>query len=204
ERAQSDKKKQAGELVAAAKSLLAEGKPEEARQKAEEALGLDPADADATAVRDEADQKINEAKVAAEAAARKKGGAAAKGKETVAKKKEAAPSPVPAPKTASGPAPAPPAAPAAPVPTTATLKLAFDSPMPEGHVMVAVNDQILLRRPFSFKKGETRSVGANIAVPPGFAAVKVWLAGACMPTPLPATSAHLQAGDPPPLPRAHP
>ena len=192
--ADAEKKKQAADLVAVAKTSLADGKPEEARQKAEEALGLDAANPDAAAVRDEAAQKVNEAKVAEEAAARKKG--AAKAKEQQAKKKEAAPSPAaPPPKSASGTAAVPPAPPPAPAPTTATLKLAFDSPMSEGHVMVAVNDQILLRRPFSFKKGESRSVGANISVPPGLANVKVWLSGPDMPSAFATASAHVQAGD---------
>ena len=191
--AESEKKKQAADLVAAAKVSLADGKPENARQSAEEALGLDAGNADATAVRDEATQKINEAKVAEEAAARRRG--AAKAKEQAAKKKDTAPSPAPPPKNASGTAAAPPAPPPAPAATTATLHLAFDSPLLQGHVMVAVNDQILLRRPFSFKKGETRSVGANIAVPPGFAAVKVWLSGPDMPSAFATTSAHVQAGD---------
>jgi serine/threonine protein kinase len=191
--ADSEKKKQAADLVTAAKASLADGKLEDARQKAEGALGLDAANADATAVRDEAAQKISEAKVAEEAAARKKG--AAKAKEQTAKKKESPPSPAAAPKTASGAAPAPPAPPAAPAATTATLKLAFDSPMPEGHVMVAVNDQILLRRPFSFKKGENRAVAANISVPPGFANVKVWLSGPDMPSAFATAGAHVAAGD---------
>jgi len=61
--------------------------------------------------------------------------------------------------------------------------------------MVAVNDQILLRRPFSFKKGEPRSVAASIAVPAGFAAVKVWLSGPDMPSAFATTDAHVAAGD---------
>ncbi len=192
--ADSEQKKQAADLVTAAKTLLADGKPEDARRNAEDALGLDASNAEAAAVRDQAMQKINEAKVAEEAAARKKG-AAAKAKEQTAKKKETAPSPAAPPKTASGTAPAAPAPPAPSAPTTATLRLAFDSPMPEGHVMVAVNDQILLRRPFSFKKGEPRSVGASISVPPGFAAVKVWLSGPDMPSAFATTDAHVTAGD---------
>jgi len=191
--ADAAKKKQAADLVATAKASLADGKLEDARRQAEEALGIDGSNADATAVRDEAAQKINEAKVAEEAAARKRG--AAKSKEQLAKKKEAAPSPAAPPKTASGTAAAPPAPPPAPAATTATLKLAFDSPMPEGHLMVAVNDQILLRRPFSFKKGETRAVGANISVPPGFANVKVWLSGPDMPSAFATAGAHVAAGD---------
>jgi hypothetical protein len=78
---------------------------------------------------------------------------------------------------------APPSAPAAA--TNATLRLLFDSPISEGHVMVAVNDQILLRRPYNFKKKAglfksveaTGTVSANIPVPTGPVTVKVWLSG---------------------------
>ena len=122
-------------------------------------------------VRDEADRKIAEAKVAAEAAARKKG---AKAKDQQAKKKarwrlhrrSRRPRRRPARPPGAGTAASAPGTAA----STATLHLAFDAPMPEGHVMVAVNDQILLRRPFSFKKGETHAVSASISVPPGLAA----------------------------------
>jgi tRNA A-37 threonylcarbamoyl transferase component Bud32 len=192
EQAQGEHKKQAADLVRAAKAALADGRDDEARQKADEALGLDASNSDAAATRDEADKKIAEAKVAAEAAARKK---PPKPKEQVAKK-GAAPS---APATASGAGtnaapPPPPAAPAVPA-STATLRLAFESPIPEGHVMVAVNDQILLRRPFSFKKGENHAVSANISVPPGRAAVKVWLSGPDMPSAFATATADLSGGD---------
>ncbi len=190
--ADEEKRRQAADLVAAAKTALAEGRSEEAKQKAEEALGLDAGNAEATAVRDEADGKITEARVAAEAAARKKG---AKTKEVAAaKKKEAAPAPSPAATHAGAASPAQGPAPAA-VPSTATIRLIFDAPIPEGHVMVAVNDQILLRRPFSFKKGESRAVSASISVPSGAATLKVWLSGPDMPSAFATTTAQLAGGD---------
>jgi serine/threonine protein kinase len=191
EQNQADHKKQAAGLVAAAKADLADGKDDDARQKADQALALDANNADAAAVRDEADKKIAEAKVAAEAAARKK---APKPKEQVAKKGPAPTSPAAGAGSTAAAPPPPPAAPAAPA-TTATLRLAFDSPIPEGHVMVAVNDQILLRRPFSFKKGDNRNVSANISVPPGLAAVKVWLSGPDMASAFATTTAQLTGGD---------
>jgi hypothetical protein len=51
--------------------------------------------------------------------------------------------------------------------------------------MVAVNDQILLRQPYNFKKSRglfkssegTGTVSANIPVPNGPVTVKVWLSG---------------------------
>ena len=191
---ETDLKKQAADLVASAKAALADGRNEEARGQADEALRLDAANPDAPAVRDEADRKIAEAKVAAEAAARKKG---AKAKDQQAKKGPAAPpSPVPVAKAApAAPGAGTGATAASPAATTATLRLAFDSPIPEGHVMVAVNDQILLRRPFSFKKGETHAVSASISVPPGLALVKVWLSGPDMPSAFATTSAQLAGGD---------
>ncbi len=191
---ETDRKKQAADLVVTGKAALADGRSEEARAQADEALRLDATNPDAPALRDEADRKIAEARVAAEAAARRKG---AKAKDQLAKKGPAAPtSPIPAAKAAPA-APGAGAGASAPAAatTTATLRLAFDAPMPEGHVMVAVNDQILLRRPFSFKKGETHAVSANISVPPGLALVKVWLSGPNMPSAFATTSAQLSGGD---------
>ncbi len=97
----------------------------------------------------------------------------------VAKKKDAAPTPaastrVAAAAPAQGPA-------AAPVPGNASVRLVFDSPINEGHVMVAVNDQILLRRPFSFKKSESHSVLGSFTVPSGPATIKAWLSGPDLP-----------------------
>jgi serine/threonine protein kinase len=189
QQADAERKTKAADLVAAAKAALGEGKDAEAKQKAEEALALDAENADAAATRDEADKKIAEAKVAAEAAARKKG---AKPKDQQARK-PVSPSPVPVAKATA--APAGPAAPAAAASGTATLHVVFDSPIPEGHVMVAVNDQILLRKPFSFKKGESRALSANISVPSGAAAVKVWLSGPDMPSAFATANASLNGGD---------
>ena len=61
--------------------------------------------------------------------------------------------------------------------------------------MVAVNDQILLSKPFSFKKGENRSVTANLTVASGTAAVKAWFSGPNMPSVLATTSAQLNGGE---------
>jgi hypothetical protein len=67
------------------------------------------------------------------------------------------------------------------VPGNASVRLVFDSPINEGHVMVAVNDQILLRRPFSFKKNESHSVLGSFTVPSGAATIKAWLSGPDLP-----------------------
>jgi hypothetical protein len=79
--------------------------------------------------------------------------------------------------------------------STATLRLVFDSPFPEGHVMIAVNDQILLRKPFSFKKNESRSVTANLTIGSGQAVIKAWLSGPDMPSAFAQTDAKLSGGD---------
>ena len=180
---------QAAQLVEGAKTALAEGRNEQARAKAEEILALDASNADALAIRDEADKKIAETRVAADA--KKK---AAKAKEQqVAKSSPAGPA-QPSSTAATSAAPAA-QGPAAPVPGNATLRVAFVPPIPEGHIMVAVNDQILLRKPFSFKKGETRSVTANLTVASGTAAVKAWFSGPNMPSVLATTSAQLNGGE---------
>ena len=61
--------------------------------------------------------------------------------------------------------------------------------------MVAVNDQILLRKPFSFKKGESRSVSASLTVPPGPATIKAWLSGPDMPSAFATTTAQISGGE---------
>jgi hypothetical protein len=81
------------------------------------------------------------------------------------------------------------------VPGNATLRLTFASPIPEGHIMVAVNDQILLRKPFSFKKGEGRTVAATLTIPSGPAAIKAWFSGPNMPSVFATTNAQLNGGD---------
>ena len=188
--AEQQRTQQAAGLVAAAKTALADGKPDEAKQKSEEALALDAGNAEAGSVRDEADTKIAEAKVAVEAAARKKGAKVRDAQQAAKKDNVLAPSP--SARAAAAPAAAPPAA---TVPGTATLRVTMDAPIPEGHIMVAVNDQILLRRPFSFKKGEARNVSANISVPSGAAAVKVWLSGPNMASAFATANAQLAGGD---------
>ena len=182
------KLQQAAGLATEARTALTEGRNEDARQKAEEALALDATNAEAQAVQTEADTKIAEAKVAAEAAARKK-----LRPTQVAKKKDTVPTPAASTRVAGGsvqgPAPAP-------VPGNANVRLVFDSPINEGHIMVAVNDQILLRRPFSFKKNESHSVLGSFTVPSGSATIKAWLSGPDLPAAAFATTtAQISGGD---------
>ncbi len=184
---------QAAQLVEGAKAALTDGKLEQARAKAEEILALDASNADAIAIRDEADKKLGEQRAAAEAARKK-----------AAKTREQPPPQVAAKKAPAGPAQPGTAAagtastqgPAsAPVPGNATLRLTFASPIPEGHLMVAVNDQILLRKPFSFKKGEGRTVAATLTVSSGPAAIKAWFSGPNMPSVLATANTSLNGGD---------
>ena len=190
---EEQKTQQSAALVAAARAALTEGRNDEAKQKAEEILAADASNADALAVRDEADKKITEDKAVADAEARKK--SAAKARETQAtRRREASPVPQAGPVEGPGTGPVQGPAPVA-VPGTATLRLVFDSPINSGHVMVAVNDQILLRKPFSFKKNDAKSVLASMTVPSGSAAIKAWLSGPDMPSSFTTTTAQLSGGD---------
>ncbi len=172
-----------------ARTAFTEGRFDDARLKAEEALALDATNTEAQVVLTEADAKIAEAKVAAEAAARKKGVRPTQ----VARRRDAAPTPAAASRVAAAPVqgPAP-----APVSGNASVRLVFDSPINEGHIMVAVNDQILLRRPFSFKKTESHSVLGSFTVPSGASTIKAWLSGPGLPAAVFAqTTAQIAGGE---------
>ena len=169
---EQQKAQETAQMVEAAKSALAEGRNEEASKKAGEILALNPTNADALSIRDDAGKKIAEAKIAAEAAKKKAG----KAKESqIAKKGGVVPAPSPEVHTVARPPEpqGPPSSASAPV-TTATLRLAFESPVPEGTVMVAINDQMVLRKPYAFKAGESRTVSASVSVPPGPAVISAW------------------------------
>ena len=168
---------QAGRTAQIASSLesarhsFASKKWEEAKTHAGEVLLLDAENAEAIKLRDDSTAAVEHA------AAEKK-----KVEAQLAKIRAMPKTPLPVRKAeAQGPA-APPPVPAGA--SKATLRLLFDSPIAQGHVMVAVNDQILLRQPYNFKKsGLFRSsegrgtVSANIPVPNGPVTVKVWLSG---------------------------
>ncbi len=188
---EAERSAQAEALLAAARTALTEDRPEEAKQKAEELLAVDAANADAQAVRNEAEAKIVE-KVAAEAAARKK---AVKAKDTQAARKGAAPTPAGSPARAAAVPPAAQGPAPAPVSGNATVRLVFDSPISDGHIMIAVNDQILLRKPFSFKKGDSRSVLESLTVPSGSATIKAWLSGPDMPSAFASTTGQFSGGE---------
>jgi eukaryotic-like serine/threonine-protein kinase len=175
---QTEKTGRAAQIASAlelAQQSFSAKKWEEARDRADAVLALDSGNADATKLREDAVAQIDKA-------------AAEKKKVEAQLAKIRAMAKTPPPQSAQNAQPmgpvAPPPAPAAA--GNATLRLLFDSPISEGHVMVAVNDQILLRRPYNFKKKSglfsksiegTGTVSANIPVPTGPVTVKVWLSG---------------------------
>jgi eukaryotic-like serine/threonine-protein kinase len=174
-RVQTEQTGRAAQIAAAldlARQSFSSKKWEEARDRADAVLVLDSGNADATKLRQDAVAQIDKAT------------AEKKRIEAQLAKIRAMPKTAPPAQNVQPMGPvAPPPAPA--VASNATLRLLFDSPISEGHVMVAVNDQILLRRPYNFKKKSglfktvegTGTVSANIPVPTGPVTVKVWLSG---------------------------
>lgn len=184
---QARRQAQANQVLEAAQAAFGQGNYEEAQRRADEVLALDGGRVEAQRIREESSTKIAEASTAAAAAAKKK---AAARPAQVARK-----APAPAPETRSDRGAAPTAAPASAA-TGGMLRLLFNSPISEGNVMVAVNDQILLRRQFSFKRREsifktvkeTGTVDESIPVKSGPLAVKVWLSGPDIPASILATT----------------
>jgi eukaryotic-like serine/threonine-protein kinase len=163
----------AEKVMQLAQAAFNEGNFEEARKRADEALTLESGRADAQKLREEASAKMAEAVAASKKKTARSAVTPAKRPTTTLARgrgAETAPTALPAPASAS---------------SVPTLRLLFNSPISEGHVMVAVNDQILLRHPFNFsrKQGlfktikETGTVDASIPVQAGPLNVKVWLSG---------------------------
>ena len=176
------KSAEADKSLDAARTALAEGRYADAVQRADETLALDGGKVEAQKIKEEAQTRLAEAKAAetkqAEALARKK-----KEDEKKAKSTRRVPTPLPQ-KVAEGP-PAPPTAAPAAAAGPATLRLLFQSPISEGSVMVYVNDQKALQKPFDFSKKSglfkrvegTGTLDEAISVKPGPVNVKVWLSG---------------------------
>jgi tetratricopeptide (TPR) repeat protein len=182
---------EADSLLETGRTAFAEGKFADARQRAEEALALDGGKIEAQRLKEDASARL--AQLEAAAAERRK-----RAEKAVAKKAAPAPEVV---TNVRRPAPAP--ALAQPAVTTATLNLVFESPISEGTVMVAVNDQIRLKLPFSFKRKvnifktvkETGTVAGTMTVDPGSVGIKVWLSGPDIMTAYKNLPAQLSAGD---------
>jgi serine/threonine protein kinase len=191
---EADKAAAAEQKMQAAQAAFAAGNYDEAKRQADDVLALDGGRVEAQKLRTDAATKIAEAEAAA-AAARKKAAKPA----PVAKR---APPPT-AVAVAQKQAPAPTAA--APVATgPTTLRLVFDSPISEGNIMVAVNEKIVLRQPFDFRKKEglfkkvsgTGTVDVALPMQPGPLSVKAWLSGPDIPASLLAqTSAQIATGE---------
>jgi serine/threonine protein kinase len=164
-----------------AQAAFTQGNFADAKKRADDVLALDGGRVEAQQLREQASAKIAEAEVAA--------------------KKKIKPTPVPVRRAAVVPVPqqvdrpqapvsVPP--PSVPVSTSGMLRLLFDSPVSEGHVMVAVNGQILLRKQFSFKRKEglfktvkeRGTVDESIPVKAGAASVQIWLSGPDIPASL--------------------
>jgi hypothetical protein len=182
------KKGEADRALQLGQAAFAQGNYEEARRQANQALALDGGSADAQKLREESAAKIEET---AAAAARRK---AVQARPTPQLARRA---PASAPEIrASGAAASRAAGPSAAVTGNGMLRLLFHSPITEGNVMVAVNDQILLRRQFSFKRREslfktvkgTGTVDETIPVRSGPINVKVWLSGPEIPASILATT----------------
>ncbi len=186
------KKGEADKLMQEAEAAFAQGNYEEARRQADAVLALDGGRVEAQRLREEAAAKLAEME-----ASRKKVARAA----PPTPRRAVVP---PAEHRVERPALTPTSAPASGAATSAMLRLLFESPISEGHVMVAVNDQILLRRPFSFEqkgglfkkvKG-TGTVDASIPVQAGPVVVKIWLSGPDIPSSTFTTvSSQLQGGE---------
>ena len=177
------KSAEAERLMQLAQAALAQGNFEEAKKKADEVRALDAGREDARKLGEEAAAKIAEAEAAKKKQARASAASARK--------------PTALPAKGKGGEAAPTAAPAAQASSIPVLRLLFDSPISEGHLMVAVNDQILLRKPFSFTRKEglfktvkgTGTVDVSIPVQTGALTVKVWLSGPDIPASTFATTA---------------
>lgn len=168
---------EAEKVMQLAQAAFDQGDFEEAKKRSDEVLTLDGGRVDAQKLREDASAKLAEAETAKKkqarssaVAARRLTAAPARGRGSEA----AVPTAVSVPAASS---------------STPVLRLLFESPISEGHVMVAVNDQILLRKPFSFshKQGlfktvkETGTVDVSIPVQTGALTVKVWLSGPDIP-----------------------
>jgi len=192
---QAKKVAEADQALAAAHAAFDSGNFAEAKKRADDALALDGGRIEAQQLREQAAGKIAEA----DAAAKKK----IKPTPAPIKRAQAAPAPEQHVERPVAPAPAPPAG-SSQASGSAMLRLLFESPVTEGHVMVAVNDQILLRKQFSFKRKEglfktvkdRGTVDESIPVKAGNAAIKVWLSGPDIPASvLATTTVQLNGGD---------
>ncbi len=149
--------------MAAAREATERGEFDLALDQLAAVLLLQPENAEALALREsvdtaQAEQTAAQKKAAAEAARRRR--------------PTPVPTATPVPKAAI-PAEAPRAA--TPTPGVARLRIVFQSPAPEGYVMIRRNDKEVFRRNFDFgRKSAGGLVEGTIEVPSGGASFKAW------------------------------
>lgn len=149
--------------MAAAREATELGDFDRALDKLAAVLLLQPENAEALALREsvntaQAEQAASQKKAAAEAARRKR------------------PTPVPTPVPVTRAAvPVEPPRVATPTPGVARLRIVFQSPAPEGYVMIRRDDKEVFRRNFDFgRKSAGGLVEGTIEVPSGSASFKAW------------------------------
>jgi predicted Ser/Thr protein kinase len=156
--------------LAAAREAALAGDDAKVVADADAALALDAQNADAASLKSSAQERI--------AAAAKKIADRDQKKAEAAKRRM---KPTAPPHVASAPVTAPvkpaePAAPPPPTPATGTLRIAFDSPITQGYVMVRLNDKEIFRKAFDFGKKKARGlVEGSVSVPSGRGELKVWV-----------------------------
>ncbi|HQP86156.1 MAG TPA: protein kinase [Thermoanaerobaculia bacterium] len=151
-------------LMATAREATELGEFDRALDQLAQVLLLQPENAEALALRD----SVNTAQ-AEQTAAQKKAAAA-----EAARRRRPTPVPTPVP-VARATVPA--EVPRAPTPTpgVARLRIIFQSPAPEGYVMIRRDDKEVFRRNFDFgRKSAGGLVEGTIEVPAGSAAFKAW------------------------------
>jgi serine/threonine protein kinase len=168
---QDKKTKEVDGRVAAARDAALAGDEPKVISEADAALAIDPQNAEASALKTSAQERLANAKKTSEEKKRLA--------EAAAKRKAKPTSP---PRIVSAiPAPAPvkpvePASPPTPTPATASLRIAFDSPISQGYVMVRLNDKEIFRKAFDFGKKKARGlVEGAVQVPSGRGELKVWV-----------------------------
>ncbi|MBK6403855.1 MAG: protein kinase [Holophagales bacterium] len=149
--------------LASARAAAETGSFDTALNELSAVLLLQPENADALSIRESV-----KAAQAEQAAAEKKAAA------ELAKKKR----PTPVPTTVRVVQPVVPVEqpkPATPTPGSARIRIAFQSPAPEGYVMIRRNDKEVFRRQFDFgRKSAGGLVEGTIEVPSGPASFKAW------------------------------
>ena len=162
-KAQEEKASVAAGHVQTGRGALGQKKWDTALSEAEAALNVDPGNADAQKLSEDARQGLSSQKRAElKADKKKRTETASRAGQPQATTSSAAPSASTASRAAAG--------------GPATLRLTFASPIPKGYLMVAVNDSIIYRKNFDFgKKSAGGVVSDTIKVASGSVTVKVWL-----------------------------